>query len=313
MSQKWTVEKYQGRINIFFPHWQYDIISFQGMKKLCAIKCKLCGQQIALNQANYLFNRNTPCSCYTEFSDYKAKVSYLGQCFGFSIMDTDKITPNNITTCCNRCGTFQTRSMTQIAMTPSHCPNCDNYSATREAGISKEEAAQRLKNFDENYILLEYQGYSKPALLKHSCGFVFKTTKLAELISGHNKGCPKCNSTKSKGEQQIEKYLSAHNIEYIAQKTFLPNGKQHYYRFDFFLPTYNVAIEYQGEQHYRENGFAREGLAAIQQRDENKRQYCKEYDIILWEIPYTQLKNIDSILDSKFNDYDDKSVAGKAK
>ena len=313
MSQKWTLENYQERINIFFPRWQYKVLSFQGLKKPCILKCELCGQEITLNQANYLFNRITPCSCYMEFPNYKAKVEHLGQYYNFSIENPASLTASKIITRCNRCGAYQTRALAQITMAPTHCPNCDNYTGSREPGIPKTEAEQRLEEFDSSYTILEYQGYTKPALLRHSCGFIFKTTNLSELISGHNKGCPKCHTTKSKGEQRIEKYLLAHQIAYIAQKTFLPTNKQYYYRFDFFLPKYNIAIEYQGEQHFRDNGFAREGLLIVQQRDEIKRQYCKENKITLWEIPYTQLKNIDSILDSKFNDYDDMSVADKAK
>ncbi len=45
--------------------------------------------------------------------------------------------------------------------------------------------------------------------------------------------------------------LNENNIKYIQQKTFywLKNEKNLY--LDFFLPEYNIAIECQGEQHFK--------------------------------------------------------------
>lgn len=65
--------------------------------------------------------------------------------------------------------------------------------------------------------------------------------------------------------------------------------------FDFYLPMYNMAIEYDGEFHYRQiPGF--NDLPSQQHRDEIKTQYCEENDIILLRIPYWDKDNIESIL-----------------
>ena len=64
------------------------------------------------------------------------------------------------------------------------------------------------------------------------------------------KGCPKCNS--SKGELLTGKLLTIQNINYVSQKTY-PDCKGIYnknLRFDFYLPDYNILIEYNGMQHY---------------------------------------------------------------
>ena len=63
-----------------------------------------------------------------------------------------------------------------------------------------------------------------------------------------------------------------------------------------------MAIEYQGEQHYRDNGFFRDRYDVIHKRDLVKKQYCIDNNIELFEIKYTELKKIDAILSSKFND-----------
>ncbi len=62
------------------------------------------------------------------------------------------------------------------------------------------------------------------------------------------KGCPKCNS--SKGELQIESWLKYKSITYESQKRFDSCKNIKELPFDFFLPEYNILIEYDGIQHY---------------------------------------------------------------
>ena len=195
------------------------------------------------------------------------------------------------------------RSLVSLLNTPQHCDNCHKY---RE-GIphyTKKEIQQRLdKEFKQEYKLIEFNGMAKSALLKHyNCGYVFKIRELGDLFEGRNRGCPKCYQFKSVGEQKIRNYLDDKKIEYIPQKTFSPLNKSKY-RFDFFLPQYNLAIEYQGEQHYRDNGFFSDPYDVVHKRDLIKKQYCIDNNIELLEIKYTQLKKIEAILDSRFNDY----------
>ena len=59
-------------------------------------------------------------------------------------------------------------------------------------------------------------------------------------------GCPKCNY--SSLERRIELFLLENNINFIPQQKFKWLGKQ---SLDFYLPEYNVAIECQGEQHFK--------------------------------------------------------------
>ena len=102
-------------------------------------------------------------------------------------------------------------------------------------------------------------------------------------------------------EHQIEKALINLQIDYEKEKIF-PNlygtGGGNL-RFDFFLPEQNILIEYQGEQHYRQNfkyDSTEEGFQKRQCHDEIKRQYCKENGIKLIEIPYWKQEDIPIIL-----------------
>lgn len=109
-------------------------------------------------------------------------------------------------------------------------------------------------------------------------------------------GCPKC--IKSKGEQAVEKYLNEHNIIFETQKRFKDCVDKKPLPFDFYLPDYNLCIEYQGAQHYiatRRMG-DEEQLVYRQKHDRIKREYCRDKGINLLEIPYTNLNSVSQIL-----------------
>lgn len=62
-------------------------------------------------------------------------------------------------------------------------------------------------------------------------------------------GCPICDS--SKGEEKIASYLKELGI--FAKKEYkIPTND---YKYDFFLPFYNVFIEFHGQQHFEYNPF----------------------------------------------------------
>lgn len=66
----------------------------------------------------------------------------------------------------------------------------------------------------------------------------------------------------------------------------------------FYLTDYNLAIEYQGEQHYRPIDYfgGKEKFEVQQKRDNIKRDYCKNNNINLLEIPY--YKNVEEELNN---------------
>jgi hypothetical protein len=113
-------------------------------------------------------------------------------------------------------------------------------------------------------------------------------------------GCPFCNI--SKGEDQIEKFLIKEDIIYIREYRFkdcknIKTNKK--LPFDFYLPNHNILIEYQGEQHFTKTGHFEKragGLKGLKYRDEIKRDYCKNKNIKLVEIKFTEFNNIDKIL-----------------
>ena len=302
MGNKFSKQEFEERVKLIFPGWDFDIISFNGYKKEAVVKCLKCGKEYCLNKASDIIRKVNACSCYKKFKDYHEKILYLGEVCDFKILLDGPATQKKKIRC-KKCGCIMERSLVSILNTPEHCDKCHKY----RQGIShysKEEAQAKLdEQFAKEYSLLEYQGMTKEALLRHqNCGYIFKIRELGDLFEGRNRGCPKCYQFKSVGEQRIRNYLDGKKIKYIPQKIFAPLNKSKY-RFDFYLIDFNLAIEYQGEQHFRDNGFFKDNLTTIQKRDQVKRDYCLKNNISLLEIPYKDLDKIETILDSRLNDY----------
>ena len=91
-------------------------------------------------------------------------------------------------------------------------------------------------------------------------------------------GCPTCSS--SKIEQKIENTLKKYNLDFIKEFR-VPKSNL---RFDFYLPKYNLAIEYDGELHFKNIKFSK--LKETKQRDFLKNKLCHIYKINLIRIPY---------------------------
>lgn len=96
------------------------------------------------------------------------------------------------------------------------------------------------------------------------------------------------HSTISSGELLIAKLLSNMQIPFETQKTFNNLKDKSYLKLDFFLTDKNIAIEYQGEQHYESIDFfgGKERLEIQISHDNIKREYCQQNNIKLIEIPY---------------------------
>jgi hypothetical protein len=118
-------------------------------------------------------------------------------------------------------------------------------------------------------------------------------------------GCPKCNF--SKGEAKILIYLEKNKINYTFQHWFVDCrskiGKRQVLKFDFFIPSKNLLIEYNGKQHYKSNSFvngqhhiSEEEFLDIKRRDEIKKNYASRNKINLLIIKYTHLNKINEIL-----------------
>lgn len=95
------------------------------------------------------------------------------------------------------------------------------------------------------------------------------------VTSGNTTSCG-CN--KSKGETKVANILDDLSLEYVRQYSFddcknIENTRRFY--FDFYIPQYNILLEYDGEQHFSANGRTwntQDNLIKTQKRDKNQKR-----------------------------------------
>lgn len=111
----------------------------------------------------------------------------------------------------------------------------------------------------------------------------------SNLRRGHTQSCG-CDRS-SHGEKRVASLLIENSIPFTTQKRFKDLGNL---SFDFYIDN-TYLIEYDGETHYQHNLHGwhdEEHLKAQQERDIIKNQWCKDNNIPLIRIPYTQLPNL---------------------
>lgn len=106
----------------------------------------------------------------------------------------------------------------------------------------------------------------------------------SNLVIGNTKTCGLC-STSSRGNRKIEQILKEHNISFVREKRFQSCKDKMVLPFDFYVDN-KYCIEFDGKYHYVETTFFdHEGAV---RRDKIKSQWCKDNNIPLIRIPYTQ-------------------------
>ena len=121
------------------------------------------------------------------------------------------------------------------------------------------------------------------------------------LKNGHTQSC---GCIVSLGQEKINAYLTAHKIHFKPEYVVKIKGFVGVARYDFaILNKDNKArylIEYHGRQHYeiaKSWSEDAEQLLERQRKDKLKREWAKENNIPLYEIPYWELDNIEQILE----------------
>lgn len=94
------------------------------------------------------------------------------------------------------------------------------------------------------------------------------------------------------GPRVIREYLITHDIDYVIEHKFKNHPEVRRLPFDFYLPDFNLVIEYQGRQ-YKE-GWLRDKQSAIegQARDKIKRDFAKENMINYLELDGQTKKSV---------------------
>lgn len=175
------------------------------------------------------------------------------------------------------------------------CPFCSPVGNTSKK-MTTESFIERAKEIHKTrylYDFVEYINSHTKVSIKCQKHGIFLQEPASHLYG--KSGCPKCKLSKS--ELLINDFLQKNNINFISQYKFDGCLSKRKLPFDFYIPSANLVIEYQGEQHYApmrycsgERGTNR--LITLKQRDEIKKIFCIKNNVNFLEITY-----LDNILD----------------
>jgi Zn finger protein HypA/HybF involved in hydrogenase expression/very-short-patch-repair endonuclease len=110
------------------------------------------------------------------------------------------------------------------------------------------------------------------------------------------KGCPFCGE--SKGEERVSDCLASLGLKFSRQMTFPDCKDKSLLRFDFYVPSLNLLVEYDGALHFVvvEALGGQPALEDTQRKDRIKTQYAEEKEIHLLRIPYWEMDSIEAVL-----------------
>lgn len=109
-------------------------------------------------------------------------------------------------------------------------------------------------------------------------------------------GCPICRE--SKGESEISKILKSLKVAFVRQKRFEYCKNISQLPFDFYIPEWNICIEYDGIQHFKPIDWfgSEQYLKKVQKHDRIKTSFCNDNSIKL--IRYSYFEDLRSISNS---------------
>ncbi len=163
------------------------------------------------------------------------------------------------------------------------CPKCSNNKKLTTEEFIKKSIEIHGNKYD--YSITEYISSSKKIKIicpKHG---IFEQRPNNHISKKY--GCPYCNE--SHGEKEIMLYLEQKKIKYERQKTFIECKNKRKLPFDFYLPEYNICIEFDGEQHFREHKiWGNDKLIKTKINDKIKNEYCLNNNIRLIRIKFDE-------------------------
>lgn len=204
----------------------------------------------------------------------------------------------------------------EFSMTPHNfifggqrCPKCAWSIRIEKMTKPHEEFIKELEcKYPNEYEVLDKYANSntKIRFLHKSCNHITWQTPYRAL---NNLSICKFCDYPTRGEQKIIDCLDAIMFgEYEYQKSYddllgINNGELSY---DFYIPKYNLLIEYQGEYHDGSVSCQTEEEFEIQkEHDRRKKEYAKAHNIDLLEIWYWDFNNIENILTDYLNLYNE--------
>lgn len=271
--------------------WECTPRSINDSKRTAHSFCPICARkEIKTSRREKAVTRNI--RYWTDELDLDKDVSIVD----YTI--SDKGTCNIVFSCssCKHMFTYNTKRVPQVVK----CKKCSSALLMLKQRLPKDLEIVNYNKENRDYITIRHNS--------SNCNYAEFTTRLDVYMSKEPR-CYVCERMRrelvSKPVRELSDYFDERNIAY-KREVVLPNcinpRTGYPLRFDFEVETPNGLkyIEYDGEQHfYQVQGWG--DLATTQFRDSVKNKFCKTHGLPLLRVPYTEYKNMYSLVDEFIN------------
>lgn len=230
--------------------------------------------------------------------NYEYVKEYI-ESFGYKMLSNEYINLHSeIKILCDKHGIYKT-TFQLFKMTKYKCPKCSDEHKGEYHKLNYEYIKEYIESFGYEILSNEYINMKTNILVKCSNGHKSYFTNFDRFKRGDR--CPYCNE--SKGEKKINEILNKYNMNFKSQYKFNNCKSKRELPFDFYISDLNIAIEYDGIQHYKiiEYFSGLDGFITTKIHDVIKTKYCEDNNIKLIRIPYWEYDNIENILIKELN------------
>ncbi len=291
LNTNYFIEKF---IKIHGNRYDYSLVKYINNQINVKIICKEHG--VFEQRANsHSSGRNCP-RCYgnkkmntNDFIEKSNKVH--GDRYDYSLVEYIN-NKSKVKIICKRHGIFEQRSDDHLS--GIGCDKCSGKSKSDTNDFTEKANAKHNNKYD--YSSVEYINCKTKVKIICKEHGMFTITPNDHL---NRQGCAKCSS--SKGENKIMNILIDKCVIFESQKTFEYCKNKHKLPFDFYLPEYNICIEFDGKQHFEPINFfgGKDAFNKTKINDNIKNKYCSDNNIKLIRIPYYNYENIEHILNDE--------------
>ena len=309
MPKKLTTEEFIAKaIAIHGNKYDYSNVIYINSKTKVKIKCTICDNEFCQRPNDHISGKGCRMCAYkniaihhtTPFEEFESRANTTHNHKYTYDNNTYTTTKIKTTIYCDIHGKF--KQTPHMHLMGQGCPQCGIISSNTSRTKSLEsfiDESSRTHNYKYTYTYSIYNTSKTKLIITCPLHGNFEQTPNNHLKGN---GCPSCSE--SKGERAVSEVLSELNIQYIKQHTFDGCKFKNPLHFDFYLPNHNCCIEYDGIHHFTPINFSgtltsseiHESLVYTKIRDNIKNDYCKANGIKLIRIPFTQFKNIRSII-----------------
>lgn len=287
---KYTVNSYLKKANLIHNNfYNYENINLEkGIKSYISIICPI-HNKFTQRADHHIYGHGCKKCGNSRYNTFKyiekAKIVHDNKYEYNKTIYIDSY--NKIIITCKKHGDF--KQLPQMHLFGQGCPHCkyDNL----DDFLKKAEIVHGDIYDYTNINYINSYNYIHIRCKKHG---IFKQRPKDHI--NRKEGCPICNM--SKGENQIKLFLEKHKIKYIYQKKFKKCKNIKVLPFDFYLPEYNICIEFNGKQHYKPIKYygGKKTFEYIKNNDIIKKNFCKKDKIHFLIINYNNINNIDMLL-----------------